>query len=272
MVDFFGVGLLRVWLVVLLIGCSVGLEGLAIDEGVAPAERPVADVKALEDEWQQMEELEAKNTKAIQGQLQEAFTSLKRELKASNAVPKELVTLLVLNTSGRAHNTFTYNRGSFHMGVGLFEALQTREARLFMMVNALTWQAMNGMNKAHSTAVTAKIGGFVTLATLGAASPVLLYTGGRALIGYPHFIYSVDKRTVETLATLKVDLPEAVKVFNVLKRVRAFTFVDQDPREYQAGWVANKVVDPNQWVKTPFRVPSYTRRYNALARRLKAKP
>ena len=212
------------------------------------------------------------------------FQAHKRTLTELNQVLKTIydrnpsylsqLAMFKVSTATRLYNAFIYNRGAFFIGKGFWNALQTPDARAFVILNAITWKKNKGPDKAQKVSLHSKIGafpgGFVLLfATSLLSLPYSGWATYQAYKGYPNFIYKTDIMTLDQLEKLGYDPIKAIEALTVLDDTDAFSFLDQSTKTYYEAQTGRSVYNPSNYrlLKQGFTisVPKPEKRYEKLS-------
>lgn len=190
------------------------------------------------------------------------FQAHKRTLTELNQVLKSIydrnpsylpqLAMFKVSTATRLYNAFIYNRGAFFIGKGFWNALQTPDARAFVILNAITWKKNHGADKAQRTSVHSKIGAFpgglpLLFATSLLSLPYSGWATYQAYKGYPNFIYKTDIMTLDQLEKLGYDPNKAIEALTVLDDTGAFSFLDQPIKTYYEAQTGRSVYDPSNY-------------------------
>jgi hypothetical protein len=155
-----------------------------------------------------------------------------------------------LNASARLTNTFIYNRGGFFMGASFWNALQTPDARAFMVLNAITWKQQKGPDKVQRVTRHSAIGSFpggvpMAVSTFGLSLPYNVWATHQACHAYPKFLYKIDQLTLEQVKALGYNPQKAIQALDVLAQTQAFAFYDQTPRQFYASQAGQTMYSPS---------------------------
>jgi hypothetical protein len=155
-----------------------------------------------------------------------------------------------LNASARLTNSFIYNRGGFFIGTNFWNALQTPDARAFMVLNAITWKKHKGPDKVQRVTRHSAIGSFpggipMAFATFGISLPYNVWATHQACHAYPKFLYTIDQLTLEQVKTLGYDQQKAMRALDVLAETQTFAFYDQTPRQFYASQAGQTIYNPS---------------------------
>jgi hypothetical protein len=157
-----------------------------------------------------------------------------------------------VSAATRLFNAFVYNRGAFIMGAGLWNSLQTPDARAFMIVNAITWKKNHGADKAQRISLHSKIGVFpaglpLLLLTSGLSLPYNGWASYQAYKAYPSFVFKTDRMTLDQLKKLGYNPNKAIEALTVLEDTDAFSFLDQPARTFYEAQTGRSVYNPSNY-------------------------
>jgi hypothetical protein len=191
-----------------------------------------------------------------------SYQTHKRTLEELNQVLKTIysrnpsylpqLAMFKVSPATRLFNAFIYNRGAFFIGAGFWNALQTPDARAFMILNAITWKKNHGADKAQRITLHSKFGVFP------AGLPLLLITGGvslpyngwasyQAYRAYPNFVFKTDRLTLDQLQQLNYNPAKAAEALNIIADTDAFTFIDQPAKTFYEAQTGRSVYDPSNY-------------------------
>jgi hypothetical protein len=180
-----------------------------------------------------------------------------------------------ISPATRLFNSFVYNRGAFFIGAGLWNSLQTPDARAFMILNAITWKKNHGPDKARRIHLHSRIGVFpagipLALLSSGLSLPYNGWASYQAYKAYPNFIYKVDRLTIDQIKKLNYNPEKAMNALMVLDENEAFSFLDQPSKAYYEAQTGRSVYNPNSFrlTKQGFRVPRPENRHKTLVKYL----
>lgn len=204
------------------------------------------------------------------------LTELNQVLKTiydSNPSYLSQLAMFKVSSATRLYNAFIYNRGAFFIGKGLWNALQTPDARAFMILNAITWKKNKGADKAQKVNLHSKIGAFpggvpLLFATSLLSLPYSGWASYQAYKAYPNFIFKIDRMTMDELKKLHYNPEKSIAALTVLSDIEAFTFFDQPPKNYYEAQTGRTVYNPSNYrlIKQKFAmaVPDPEKRFEKL--------